>query len=320
MSLKDIEVEIIDSLGLLLSGEIQIGTYVNTVQYLKAEGQEISILEGRNLTVEPDEKKIIIPCSISPETSALTENNIESPYPTSSDIPKILISPSTGMEFVLIPAGKFIMGYPSSENSNYGNAGPTHEVTIKNSFYLGKYPVTQKQWEIIMRNNHSNFEDEDRPVESISWEYVQRFVKKLNEKEQTNKYRLPSEAEWEYTCRAGTTTKYYFGNDESKLGGYAWYDKNSDNETHPVGQKKPNLWDLYDMHGNIWEWVQDRWHDNYEGAPSDGNAWEDGNSSDRVIRGGSWISYARHCLSAIRHGFYPGSRSGDVGFRLLRKL
>ena len=133
---------------------------------------------------------------------------------------------------------------------------------------MGKYPVTQKQWKKVMGNNPSNFKGEDRPVESVSWEDVQEFVKKLNEKEGTDKYRLPSEAEWEYACRAGTQTRYSFGDDESKLNEYAWYDKNSGSETHPVGQKKPNSWDLYDMHGNVWEWVQDRWHDKYKGAPS----------------------------------------------------
>ena len=132
-----------------------------------------------------------------------------------------------------------------------------HKVTIKNSFYLGKSSVTQKQWKKIMGKNPSHFKGEDRPVEMVSWKEVQKFVTKLNEKEGTDKYRLPSEAEWEYACRAGTQTRYYFGDDESKLNEYAWYAENSGSQTHSIGQKKPNSWGLYDMHGNVWEWVQD---------------------------------------------------------------
>ena len=129
------------------------------------------------------------------------------------------------MEFVLIPAGEFMMGSPSNEKGRYDDEGPVHKVTIKNSFYMGKYPVTQKQWKKVMGNNPSNFKGEDRPVENVSWEDVHEFVKKLNEKEGTDKYRLPSEAEWEYACRAGTQTRYSFGDDESKLNEYAWYDQ-----------------------------------------------------------------------------------------------
>jgi formylglycine-generating enzyme required for sulfatase activity len=235
-----------------------------------------------------------------------------------------------GIEFVRIPAGDFMMG-----SNEYEDEQPVHNVKIGTPFYLGKYPVTQKQWEEVMGNNPSSFKGADLPVESVSWDDVQEFIKRLNEREGTDKYRLPSEAEWEYACRAGTNTKYSFGDDESKLGDYAWYSgysiyeewvKNNDKilkegRTHPVGQKKPNAWGLYDMHGNVWEWVQDRWHGNYEGAPSDGSAWEDGDSSSRVVRGGGWYDGAGDCRSAARAGFDPGARSSNfVGFRLLRKL
>lgn len=137
-------------------------------------------------------------------------------------------------------------------------------------------------------------------------------------KESAEKYRLPSEVEWEYTCRAGTQTSYSFGDDKSKLNEYAWYGENSGHETHPVGKKKPNSWELYDMQGNLWEWVQDKWHDNYESSPSDGNAWENGSSHFRVVRGGSWHKYARNCRSAARARGVTDRHS--VGFRLLRKL
>ena len=172
-----------------------------------------------------------------------------------------------------------------------------------------------------MGNNPSKFNGNDLPVESVPWNEVQDFIKKLNEKEGTNKYRLPTEAEWEYAARAGTTTRYSFGDDESELEDHAWYKENSEGITHPVGQKKPNPWGIYDMHGNVWEWVQDEWHDAYNGAPADGSAWEDGSSANRVLRGGGWIYDARSCGSAAR-SFGPGDRSHShtLGFRLLQEL
>jgi len=194
-----------------------------------------------------------------------------------------------------------------------------------------------------MGNNPSKFKENNNPVETISWNEVQDFIKKLNKKESTTIYRLPSEAEWEYAARAGTTTQYSFGDGESELGEYAWYDENSgsrspkkgdyfsydkddwlknkwNGKTHPVGQKNPNLWGLYDMHGNVWEWVQDEWHDSYEGAPTDGSAWEDGSGANRVIRGGSWYYDAGNCRSANRCGDDPGFRGSYLGFRLLQEL
>jgi formylglycine-generating enzyme required for sulfatase activity len=173
-----------------------------------------------------------------------------------------------------------------------------------------------------MGDNPSDFKGDDNlPVEDVSWDDVQEFIKKLNEKEGTNKYRLPSEAEWEYACRAGTTTRYSFGDSESKLGEYAWYFDNSNDKMHPVGQKKHNSWGLYDMHGNVWEWVQDRWHDNYDGAPADGSAWKSGNDARWVIRGGGLNYFARCCRSASRffNGPGPRDRSNVLGFRLLKE-
>lgn len=240
-----------------------------------------------------------------------------SPEFTSSDsLPEIIKS----IEFVRIPAGEFMMGSPPNEQDRYDNEGSVHKVTIKNSFSMSKYPVTQKQWIAVMEFNPSQFKGEERPVENVSWNDVQEFIKRLNEIEDTDSYRLPSEAEWEYACRAGTTTRFCFGDDESKLGDYAWYAGNSDYETHPVGQRNPNPWGLYDMHGNVWEWCQDSYHSNYNGAPSDGSAWEDGDSSNRVLRGGSWNLDAGDCRSASHAGSHPGNRDSFVGFRLLRKL
>jgi formylglycine-generating enzyme required for sulfatase activity len=225
-----------------------------------------------------------------------------------------------GMEFVFIPAGKFTMGSPIGQ-SDYMDEVPPREVKIEKPFYMCKYPITQKHWIDIMGKNHSSFMgDGNKPVENVSWNDVQEFITKLNEKEQPDKHRLPSEAEWEYACRAGTTGMYSFGDDESNLDEYAWYKENSGGETHPVGQKKPNAWGLYDMHGNIWECVQDRWHDNYKGAPSDGSAWEDGgDSTRRAMRGGSWHSDASSCRSTNRHGFEENSSKKRLGFRLVKE-
>jgi formylglycine-generating enzyme required for sulfatase activity len=224
------------------------------------------------------------------------------------------------MEFVLIQPGEFDMGSPPNEIGRYQDEGPVRHVTIPKSFYMSKYEVTQEQWRKVMGSDPSTFNGSDLPVEMVSWNEVQEFIRKLNERESSVKYRLPSEAEWEYAARAGTTTRYSFGDDESDLGEYAWYNENSAGKTHPVGQRKPNSWGLYDMHGNVWEWVQDEWHDSYDGAPSDGSAWEGGDGADRVIRGGGWTLVARSCRSAIRSGFDPGDRSGILGFRLLQEL
>ena len=233
-----------------------------------------------------------------------------------SDMPTL--TNSIGMEFVLIPAGEFKMGSPSGEKGRISDEGPVHTVTIEKAYYLGKYEVTQEQWREVMSSNPSYFEGDNQPVEKVSWNDIQEFIKKLNEREGTNKYRLPSEAEWEYAARAGTTTRYSFGDDESELGDYAWYKDNSGSKTHPVGQKLPNPWGLYDMHGNVWEWVQDYWYHNYDGAPTDGSAWEDGSSSSCVLRGGCWNYEAWGCRSANRGGTDPGSRFNLFGFRLLQ--
>ncbi|MCZ7398881.1 MAG: formylglycine-generating enzyme family protein [Candidatus Methanoperedens sp.] len=219
------------------------------------------------------------------------------------------------MDFALIPEGEFDMGSPESEN-----AGPVHRVNVSKPFYMGKYEVTQKQWHDVMGNNPSQFKGDDLPVEQVSWNDVQDFIKKLNDKEGTDRYRLPSEAEWEYAARARTNTTYSFGNNKSELGDYAWYDGNSGSKTHEVGQKKPNPWGLYDMHGNVWEWVQDNWHDDYYGAPTDGSFWERGAGSNRVFRGGSWFDRFGYFRSAIRASNAAGARNDGTGFRLVMEI
>ena len=165
---------------------------------------------------------------------------------------------SIGMEFMLIPAGTFMMG----SEKGYADEKPQHRVTISRPFYLGKYEVTQAQWEAVMGNNPSRFDGRNNPVEQVSWEDVRVFIARLNAHEGHTRYRLPTEAEWEYAARAGSTSAYSFGDDAARLGQYAWYGDNSGKTTHPVGQKLPNAWGLHDMHGNVWEWVQG-WYGDY---------------------------------------------------------
>jgi len=223
---------------------------------------------------------------------------------------------SLGIAFVQIPAGTFQMG--SNDTNAYNDEKPVHQVTISKPFYLGKYEVTQAQWRAVMGNNPSNVKGETLPVENVSWDQVQEFISKLNTNEKGPKYRLPTEAEWEYAARAGTTTAYSFGDDARQLGEYAWYGDNTRGKTHPIGQKKPNAWSLYDMYGNVWEWVQDLYGSYTVGSVVDPTGPSSG--SARVYRGGCWGYVARDCRSAYRRNFAPGARDAYLGFRLLREM
>lgn len=226
-----------------------------------------------------------------------------------------------GMEFVLIPDGTFQMG---SEDGP-ANEVPVHTVRISQPFYLGVTPITQAQWEEVIGNNPSYFKgDTNCPVESVSWEDVQIFISKLQEQEPDVRYRLPTEAEWEYAARAGTAAAYSFGDDQSRLGEYAWYHANSDSKTHPVGQLKANGWGLHDIHGNVYEWVQD-WYGSYTATTAEapavdpaGPATEPAAGAARVVRGGSWVDLARSCRSSVRGGRLPSYHSERLGFRVLR--
>ena len=189
------------------------------------------------------------------------------------------------MEMVLIRPGSFDMGSDKGQPAEK----PVHKVTLKKAFYIGKYEVTQEQWQAVMGGNPSGFKDTKKPVDSVSWNACRDFAAKLSEKT-GRKLSLPSEAEWEYACRAGSTTEFCYGDGEAGLGEYAWYSANSGRMTHLVGQKKPNKWGLHDMHGNVWEWCEDVWHDAYEGAPTDGSAWVEGGNKyrDQGASGRCW--------------------------------
>ncbi len=223
---------------------------------------------------------------------------------------------SVGMEFVLLAPGTFEMGSPSDEPGRDDDE-TLHRVTLSQPLYLGKYEVTQDQWEAVMGDNPSNFSSCGGacPVEGVSWEDAQGFIAELNRREGVSVYRLPTEAEWEYAARAGTQAAYHFGDAANRLE-YGWYDENSRNRTHPVGQKQPNGWGLFDMHGNVWEWVHDWYGDYPGGAVTDPRGPETG--VGRIRRGGGWSSGARYCRAANRHGFAPVNRYNALGFRLAR--
>jgi len=221
------------------------------------------------------------------------------------------ITTRIGIKAVLITPGTFQMGSNPSEKGYRWFEVPKHQVTLTKPFYLGIYEVTQSQWKAVMGNNPSYIKGEDQPVENVSWDDVQLFLQKLNAM-RPETYRLPTEAEWEYACRAGTTTRYSFGDDESLLGEYAWYEGNRQGAHHPVGQKKPNPWGLYDMHGNVWEWCSD-WYDFYSPEPVvDPQGPETGRV--RVLRSGY-----RHkdFHSAIRFFESPTGRGANIGFRVV---
>jgi len=228
---------------------------------------------------------------------------------------------SLGMEFALCPAGEFLMGSPRTKAVRKKNE-TQHRVTLTKPFYMGETEVTQAEYQQVMGANPSQFKGPQNPVEQVSWADAVEFCRKLSaltaEKAAGCEYRLPTEAEWEYACRAEATTMYAFGNGTKRLGDYGWFDDNSDASTHPVGEKKPNAWGLYDMHGNVWEWCQDRYgaYMNPRGLATDPAGPTSG--SFRVSRGGSWNYGAKYCRSASRNGNAPEVRISTLGFRVLR--
>ena len=220
---------------------------------------------------------------------------------------KTFVSPAIGARFVLIPAGTFMTGDVSE-----------HQVTISKPYYMQTTEVTQGQWRQVMGNNPSVFKTcgDNCPVENVSWGDAQEFIRRLNQKEGVNKYRLPTEAEWEFACRAGAKSKEAPGSAEGKLGDYAWYEANSDRKTHPVAEKKPNPWGLYDMHGNVLEWCQD-WQDDYpEKAVKDPKGPPSG--QHKILRGGAWLGSPTTLRCTFRSQDYGIVKSNDIGFRLAR--
>ena len=212
------------------------------------------------------------------------------------------------------------MGSQPNEKDRILDEEPTRQVRITKPFYLGKYEVMQDQYKAVMGQNPSEFVGGNQPVEMVSWDNAVAFCKKLSAKLGRN-VRLPTEAEWEYACRAGTQTRFYWSDDPnySSVGDYAWYDKNSGRQTHGVGQKKPNAWGLYDMAGNVWEWCSDRYADSYA-ALSSVDPQGPSSGKTRILRGGGRRDELQYCRSALRSGGTPDRWGNSCGFRIALDL
>ncbi|AUB80399.1 formylglycine-generating enzyme family protein [Candidatus Thiodictyon syntrophicum] len=233
----------------------------------------------------------------------------------------ISAQPTPTPTMVPIPAGRFSMGCQEGEQGCEANEKPAHWVQVA-AFELGKYEVTFDEWDACAADGGCTQKPGDegwgrgrRPVINVSWDDAQHYVTWLSRKT-AKPYRLPSEAEWKYAARAGTQTPWSFGDDEKATGDYAWFGGNAGDKTHPVGEKRANPWGLYDMHGNVYEWVQDNLHKDYQGAPMDGRPWVDTTGVRRVLRGGCWAGEALLLRSAYRNRHDPGRRSRYFGFRL----
>ena len=241
----------------------------------------------------------------------------------------IMLPGDVPLVMVWMPKGSFLMGSPDTELARDASEGPQHTVTLSSGFWMGKYELTQAQWQAVMGTtpwsvHNYVLADLDSPAMWVSWDDAKLFVAALNSL--TGKtFRLPSESEWEYACRAGTTTRFYWGDDPTdvSINDYAWWDGNAgsigEKYAHVVGQKLPNEWGLYDMSGNAWEWCEDDWHYDYVNAPTEGQAWVDSpRSIYRVNRGGYWYSPGPYCRSAARSYDEPSTAGFHVGFRLAR--
>ncbi len=222
------------------------------------------------------------------------------------------------MNFCWCPPGTFTMGSDDDDPDRQLNELQT-EVTLTKGFWLQQTEVTQAQYEAIMGVNPSHFKGPEHPVESLTWDEATLFCERLSslepEKSAGNVYRLPTEAEWEYACRAGSSTAFSFGNNPDELGDYAWYNANSDRSTHPVGQKQPNAWNLHDMHGNVWEWCNDWLGDYSGGSVTDPQGAASG--AKRVLRGGGWFFVPMYHRSAYRDAYVSSARYVGLGFRVV---
>ena len=277
--------------------------------------------------IESDKKTSVKPLGDKSSSDKSVSDRYERRVYKPADYGKTGFENTIGMKFVYIPSGEFMMGSPKDEPGRY-NDETQHKVTLTAGFYMQTTEVTQGQWKAVMGNNPSYFKDcDDCPVEQVSWNDVQEFIKKLNQNEGVDKYRLPTEAEWEYAARAGTTTPFAFGsclstdqanyNGNYPLEGCPKGDYRQ--KTVPVGSFPANAWGLYDMHGNIWEWVQDIYSDDSVYIREQMDPIYTGQGSLRVIRGGSWYLNAQNCRSAGRYSYSPDVRYTVLGFRLAGK-
>lgn len=286
-------------------GRISIWTYPDgTVEFQDGKVSSTNLRKDRAAPVSP------IRCPAQGDTGdkyrAPSQQKLGS-----RDAKTVDIGHGVSLELVLIGSGTFMMGSPSSETGRETDEAQ-HQVTLTKDYWIGRYEVTQRQWVEIMGENPSHFKAAglEAPVEQVGWSDCQAFLRELNARVSGGGFRLPTEAEWEYACRAGTTGAY-----AGDLDAMAWHEQNSGAITHGVGQRRPNAWGLYDLHGNVWEWCAD-WFGRYPaGAAIDPAGSKSG--MYRVIRGGSWISSARDCRSAERNGRLPANRNDDIGCRLV---
>ncbi len=264
------------------------------------------------------------------DNSSLTNTRIEEPsspppHVTAADLADVqssvgsVVTNSLGMSFVPIPAGSFLMGTPESSPS-FHDGERQHQATLTRPFHLAAFTVTQQEFEQVMGTNPSTTKSPWYPVENVSWDDAVEFCARLSElpdeKQAARRYRLPTEAEWEFACRAGTTTDFSCGDDPLALREFAWFHDNANQQTHPVGQKRPNPWSLYDMHGNVFQWCQDVCVD-YPAEPVI-DPVGDGPTDARVARGGSWICPSPQLVrSAFRHAFERDARTNYIGFRIV---
>lgn len=221
---------------------------------------------------------------------------------------------SLGMVLLRVPAGSFTMGSPV-----YGRDAQVHEVRIGSDFWMARTEVTQREYREVMGASPSRFTGDELPVEQVSWEEAEEFCRRLGQREKAT-YRLPTEAEWEYACRAGSRTAFCFGGDDTHLGAYAWYDASSGRKTRPVASRKPNAWGLHDMHGNVWEWCADGYSSNTYGSELVVDPKGPSHAENRVMRGGAWYNRPVFCRSARRDFAPPGHRDDGLGFRVVRMI
>jgi formylglycine-generating enzyme required for sulfatase activity len=313
---ESVQESISDSSG--ISGRLRLGARNDVHAKPQAENKENTMTSPRQSIYLGGALLFVL--AMSAVTSSADKRKFDDPAPRKDAILKLFAE-----EFVPITPGKgkfpesFVMG---SEKGGRANEKPAHKVTLKDSFSLAKYEVTQELYEVVMGKNPARWQGARNSVEMVDFAEAEEFCRRATKELRQGKLigakdtvRLPSEAEWEYCCRAGTTTVYSFGDDVKELGKYAWFKDNAPGNDPPVGKKLPNAWGLYDMHGYVWEWCLDDWQADYDKAPSDGSARKIADAKDRVVRGGAYPDPAEMLRCAYRHHVPAESRTDTIGFR-----